>query len=90
MSAHQISMFSKPKVRMPRKIFKERVFDEIKAKPGTDDELSKRLRRAANSVRPRRIDLEREGRIRSVETRKLPNGRKAKIWEVVPPQEVQP
>ncbi len=62
---------------------RERVFRAISEKPDTDQGLSIRLRMAENTVRPRRVELEKAGRvIDSGGRRRSTSGRKAIVWEI--------
>ena len=63
------------------KAIRERVFQALVDKPDTDQGVSIRLSLAENTVRPRRIELERDGRvIDSGERRVLASKRKAIVW----------
>lgn len=60
---------------------RERVYQAIVDKPDTDQGISIRLHMSENTVRPRRIELERAGRvIDSGDRRVLASKRKAIIW----------
>lgn len=82
--SRQTTLFSKtkPPIRLPQKTLKGRVFDALKERQQTDAELCQTLRKSANSVRPRRIELEREGRIVAVGKRKSKSGRDCTVWGV--------
>lgn len=63
------------------KAIRERVFQAIVDKPDTDQGLSIRLGMAENTVRPRRVELEKAGRVTdSGERRTLASKRKAIVW----------
>ena len=74
----QTELFRKPKLN--RATIKARVLEAIRAKPQTDDELARTLRWPSNTVRPRRLDLEREGQIVCVGRRPSRSGRACKVW----------
>jgi hypothetical protein len=59
---------------------RDRVYREICKWPGTDQELAHRLEMDENSVRPRRVELVKEGRIRKVNQRRTRAGRLAAVW----------
>lgn len=59
---------------------RERVYEEICKWPGTDQELAHRLEMDENSVRPRRVELVKEGRIKKVSQRRTRSGRLAAVW----------
>ncbi|MCH9683740.1 MAG: hypothetical protein K0V04_20065 [Deltaproteobacteria bacterium] len=80
----QVELFTKAKTpRLPQKTLRGRVLDALRAQPSTDEELCRVLRRPSNSVRPRRVELEREGTIRCVGERKSSRGRPSKVWALV-------
>lgn len=57
------------------------VFDYIKANgPVTDNQIIEGMHKNASSVRPRRIELTKDGQIRQSGTVEQPNGRKAVTW----------
>lgn len=63
------------------KVMRERVYQALVAKPDTDQGISVRLSMSENTVRPRRIELEKDGRvIDSGERRVLASKRKAIVW----------
>jgi transcription initiation factor IIE alpha subunit len=61
---------------------KEQVYQCLaKAKtPLTDEEIAERLKLSSNSVRPRRIELEKELRVCCVGEVLTPSGRNAMLW----------
>ena len=64
------------------KNLRELVFNAIKGKPQTDEELSAALDLAPNTCRPRRVELVRAGRIIEVGKRPTASGRSATVWAV--------
>lgn len=62
---------------------RKRVLAALAVRPDTDAGLAKRLECPDNSVRPRRIELWRDGKIRAVGTQSRPSGRTAMVWGVV-------
>ncbi len=67
------------------KILRERVFEALGLKPATDQQLAIRLNIGLNTIRPRRGELVKTGRVRDSGVRAtLESGRKAIVWEVIP------
>ena len=62
---------------------REKVLDELRRWPGTDQEIAKRLGMAENSVRPRRIELERDRQVEHLSFATTSAGRRAKVYGVV-------
>jgi hypothetical protein len=59
------------------------VFTALARSPATDEELIERTKISANTLRPRRRELELKGIVRdSGETRKTRSGRSAVVWEL--------
>ncbi len=67
------------------------IYDAIrKHGPITDAELCQLLHSTGSKIRPRRLDLFRLGLVRSAGEKPLEGGpRKARLWELVPPEEVE-
>lgn len=60
------------------------VYEALKTRPSTDDELVELLRRPANTVRPRRVELMNDGFVvDSKERRPSANGSPAIVWKVL-------
>lgn len=66
------------------KSFRARVFDSIKAQPGTPEEVAARLGEPVMNCRPRFSELSAKGLIRDSGRRgEAMGGRRAIIWEAV-------
>lgn len=56
--------------------------------PQTDEQIQHRLRKPANKVCPRRLELVKLGLVEEVGTASTSTGSKAKLWGIVPPERV--
>ena len=79
----QIPLFSKPRKTTPKIPLRDLVLEAIaKHGPVTDDDLCRILRKAANSVRPRRIELVNMGSITQAGRKLRPGRRACTLWDV--------
>lgn len=58
------------------------VLQAIAAAPATDEEIALRTGLAGNTVRPRRVELQRAGLVEECGKRKTASGRNAVVWKV--------
>ncbi len=76
------------RIRLPAKTFRGRVLDALRDGPKTDDELCVATGLRDNSVRPRRVELVREGLVEdSGDVRPTRTGHDAIIWRLREQQE---
>ncbi len=59
---------------------RDRILAYLAMYPSTDQELAQRLGMDPSSVRPRRIELERDGLVTGFGSRRTASGRLAKVW----------
>lgn len=62
---------------------REKVLAELSKWPGTDEEVAGRLGMNPSTYRPRRIELERDGKVEHVSYKSTSAGRKAKVYAAV-------
>jgi len=64
---------------------RQQVLEAIRANPGvTDERIAELTGLAGNTARPRRLELERAGRIEAAGASRTRSGRRAVAWRVVP------
>lgn len=72
-------------IKPDRARFKKMVYQAIEAHPGIcDEQISELTGLEGSTARPRRIEIQREGRIEFCGYTRTQAGRKAKAWRVVP------
>lgn len=75
------SVAAAEQIRPRRQSHSQRVLEAIRSGPKTDQEIAEVTGLAENSVRPRRVELEREGQIvDSGTTRRTVANRRAIVW----------
>ena len=71
------------RIRLPAKTFRAQVHDALRAGPKTDEEICRATGLRGSTVRPRRLELLREGLIEdSGEVRPTRSGREAIVWRL--------
>lgn len=76
------------RIRVPAKTYRGQVLDTLREGPKTDEEIGKATGLRGNTVRPRRLELLREGLIEdSGQVRPTRSGRDAIVWQLKAPQE---
>ncbi|MCX4244230.1 hypothetical protein [Paraliomyxa miuraensis] len=69
------------RIRMPAKTYRAQVHDSLRAGPKTDEEICRATGLRGSTVRPRRLELLREGLIEDSGTvRPTQSGREAIVW----------
>lgn len=76
---------AKVRIKPDRKRLQRVVYDAIREHgPLTDERIAELTGLAANTARPRRLELERAGKVEAAGASRTRSGRRAVAWRVVP------
>jgi len=63
---------------------RERVYALLRSRDATDEEIASFLNMNPSTARPRRIELQKDGRIIQIGTKRTTSGRLAAVWHAIP------